>query len=193
MGIVMFGPPAMEEVVGVAGPQCHCGRCCVKYFQTYPSPIGPLIVVCEDGHLTGLMFDGDPLLQKRLPQMDLEQQRIFGPVYEQLDAYFAGKLRRFELPLKLNGTPFQVSVWESLVQIPYSQTWSYSQLAQKVGQPKAMRAVGAANGRNPIVIIVPCHRVIGANGSLTGFGGGLPRKKFLLDLEAGATQGALEL
>ena len=103
----------------------------------------------------------------------------------QLDAYFAGRRKMFELPLGLEGTPFQLRVWSALLEIPFGETRSYGQLAKAIGIQSAMRAVGAANGRNPIAIVVPCHRVIGANGSLTGFGGGLDRKKLLLSLEQG--------
>ncbi|HTS64290.1 MAG TPA: methylated-DNA--[protein]-cysteine S-methyltransferase [Candidatus Acidoferrales bacterium] len=101
----------------------------------------------------------------------------------QLRAYFGGKLREFDIPLNMQGTPFQKKVWEQLVQIPYGETRSYSQVAVAVGAPKAVRAVGAANGSNPVPIIVPCHRVIGSGGDLTGYGGGLPLKKRLLELE----------
>ncbi|MBO0838982.1 MAG: methylated-DNA--[protein]-cysteine S-methyltransferase, partial [Actinobacteria bacterium] len=104
----------------------------------------------------------------------------------QLDAYFAGELTEFSLPLAPAGTQFQRQVWAALQQIPYGQTWSYGQLAEKIGNPAAVRAVGLANGRNPIAVVIPCHRVIGADGSLTGYGGGLDRKRFLLDLEARA-------
>ncbi len=101
----------------------------------------------------------------------------------QLRAYFAGDLRRFELPLDLRGTPFQLRVWEALLDIPYGETRSYLQIAQAIGSPLAVRAVGAANGTNPIPIVVPCHRVIGSSGKLVGYGGGLPLKKRLLELE----------
>ena len=112
-------------------------------------------------------------------------RRPFRDVIIQLDAYFAGRLRRFELPLAPEGTPFQREVWSALTTIPYGETVSYGELARRVGRPAASRAVGAANGRNPIPIIIPCHRVIGADGTLTGFGGGLPIKRRLLQLEAG--------
>jgi methylated-DNA-[protein]-cysteine S-methyltransferase len=104
-------------------------------------------------------------------------------VARELDAYFAGKLRRFTVPLDLRGTPFQRRVWELLCDIPYGETRSYGEVAQAVGNPKARRAVGQAIGRNPVAIVVPCHRVIGSDGGLTGYGGGLPRKRALLDLE----------
>src|SRR3546814_10405807 len=101
----------------------------------------------------------------------------------QLEAYFTGALQAFDLPLKPIGTAFQREVWSTLAEIPYGQTWSYGDVARRIGKPQAVRAVGAANGRNPIPIVVPCHRVIGADGSLTGFGGGLPAKQLLLTLE----------
>jgi len=102
----------------------------------------------------------------------------------QLNAYFAGELREFEIPLLMEGTEFQKRVWKALLAIPYGETISYGELAKKIGEPKAVRAVGAANGQNPIPIIVPCHRVIGSDGSLTGFGGGIENKKRLLELES---------
>ncbi|GAB5521762.1 MAG: methylated-DNA--[protein]-cysteine S-methyltransferase [Rhodothermales bacterium] len=108
----------------------------------------------------------------------------FAPVIEQLDAYFAGTLTNFDLPLAPTGTPFQQRVWAALKDLPYGTTTSYGALAHMLGDPKLTRAVGSANGRNPIGIIIPCHRVIGADGSLTGYAGGLENKRFLLDLEA---------
>jgi methylated-DNA-[protein]-cysteine S-methyltransferase len=111
--------------------------------------------------------------------------KVLAMAAQQLDAYFARRLRTFELPLALAGTPLETHVWSALRDIPFGETRSYGQLAMAIGKPTAMRAVGAANGRNPIAIVVPCHRVIGADGSLTGFGGGIERKKFLLRLEQG--------
>ena len=108
----------------------------------------------------------------------------FGLARQQLEAFFAGELQAFDLPLRLSGTPFQNQVWQGLLTIPYGTTMSYAELAARIGRPGASRAVGAANGRNPIGIIVPCHRVIGANGSLTGYGGGLDRKDWLISHEA---------
>ena len=113
-----------------------------------------------------------------------DQNPVLRDAVRQLGAYFAGELGRFELPLAARGTPFQQRVWKALSQIPYAQTRSYGEIAAALGTPKSVRAVGAANGRNPIPIVVPCHRVIGADGSLTGYGGGLPLKKLLLELEA---------
>ena len=111
----------------------------------------------------------------------------------QLDDYFAGTRRDFDLPLSPRGTEFQRNVWRTLAAIPYGSTWSYRDLAQRIGRPAAMRAVGAANGRNPLPIVLPCHRVIGADGSLTGFGGGLPTKAFLLRLEGSLPEGSRDL
>jgi len=118
------------------------------------------------------------------PRPDWEQDKApFAEVIRQLQAYFGGELKEFDLPLALEGTDFQLRVWKALRTIPYGETISYAQLAQCIGNPKAVRAVGLANGSNPIPIIVPCHRVIGSDGSLTGFGGGLSTKKKLLELE----------
>lgn len=114
-----------------------------------------------------------------------EDAAFFTAILRQLRAYFAGELREFDIPLLLEGTAFQKRVWKNLQNIPYGETISYGELAKRIGDPKAVRAVGAANGQNPIPIIVPCHRVIGSNGSLTGFGGGIENKKKLLELEGG--------
>ena len=145
------------------------------------SPVGPLTLVSDDGSLVGLHFEGwnPPVGALR------ESDPVLAATAWQLDAYFAGRLRTFDLPLAPAGTPFQQRVWSALRGIPFGETRSYAQLAKAIGKPSAMRAVGAANGRNPIAIVVPCHRVIGADGSLTGFGGGIDRKKFLLSLEQG--------
>jgi methylated-DNA-[protein]-cysteine S-methyltransferase len=113
-----------------------------------------------------------------------ESQPLVKEALRQLTAYFEGRLTEFDLPLEMAGTPFQRRVWDALREIPYGETSSYGELAQNIGRPSAVRAVGAANGRNPIAIIVPCHRVIGASGKLVGYGGGLPMKRMLLDLEA---------
>lgn len=140
------------------------------------TPIGPLLLSGEDGCLSGARFDADAGARSPEP--------LFLGAEAQLHAYFAGELERFELPLEPRGTAFQRSVWEAVLDIPYGTTSSYSELARKLGRPSACRAVGAANGRNPLPVIVPCHRVIGAAGSLTGYGGGLERKRMLLALEA---------
>ena len=145
---------------------------------TVDSPVGPLLLTSDGDALTRVLFGGRPEPEWRTdPCPVLERTR------DQLAEYFAGERRDFDLPLEPAGTPFQLTVWAALREIPYARTWSYAQLAMRVGNPNASRAVGLANGRNPISIVGPCHRVIGANGSLTGYGGGLDRKRLLLDLE----------
>ncbi|WP_416666490.1 methylated-DNA--[protein]-cysteine S-methyltransferase [Egbenema bharatensis] len=154
------------------------------YFTVYDSPLQSLRLVSDGRSLIGLymMSENHPFT----PQPDwLEDDAVvpFPAAKQQLSAYFAGTLTEFDLPLQLQGTPFQQRVWAALQTIPYGSTLSYGELAQKIGQPKASRAVGLANGRNPVSIIVPCHRVIGANGKLTGYGGGVERKQWLLNHE----------
>ena len=155
---------------------------------TIASPVGPLTLVASGGRLTGLYMDE----QRHLPDWSRfgpagdAASAPFGAAIEQLGRYFAGELTRFDLPLELAGTPFQQQVWTALLDIPYGQTATYGELAAGLGKPAASRAVGLANGKNPISIVVPCHRVIGSDGSLTGYGGGIDRKRFLLDLEQGA-------
>ncbi|MBY0564428.1 MAG: methylated-DNA--[protein]-cysteine S-methyltransferase [Hyphomonadaceae bacterium] len=146
----------------------------------HDSPIGPLTLHSNGAALTGLEFD-EP--RYPLPSSPPGEDAVLAQARRELDAYFAGKLRAFSVPLAPTGTPFQLKVWMALRAIPYGATRSYGQQAAAIGQPKAVRAVGLANGKNPISIIVPCHRVIGAGGALTGFGGGLARKQALLDLE----------
>jgi methylated-DNA-[protein]-cysteine S-methyltransferase len=149
---------------------------------TVDSPVGPLTLTAVDDRLTGLhMVDQAYAPVPRTERT--EDPNAFAEVTGQLAAYFDGDLTEFDLPLQMAGTDFQRRVWEVLRQIPFGETWSYSQVAGKVGNDRACRAVGLANGRNPIGIIVPCHRVIGANGTLTGYGGGLDRKAWLLDHE----------
>jgi methylated-DNA-[protein]-cysteine S-methyltransferase len=147
----------------------------------YTSPIGPLTLYANERGLSGLHFEGSKVPAESA--RGEENPEPFEAAIEQLDEYFAGAREIFDLPLALSGTPFQLSVWKALCTIPFGETWSYGELAKAIGNPKGMRAVGLANGRNPVAVIVPCHRVIGADGSLTGFGGGLPRKRFLLELE----------
>jgi methylated-DNA-[protein]-cysteine S-methyltransferase len=156
---------------------------------TVDSPIGPLLLIAVDGVLSGLHMEvrRHPPDPQSLGDRD---DKGFGEVRAQLHAYFAGELTEFDLPLHRQGTPFQQRVWAALREIPYGETTSYGELAEHLGNPKASRAVGLANGRNPVSVIVPCHRVIGANGDLTGYGGGIERKRYLLDFEqttAGAT------
>ena len=148
-------------------------------YDTIDSPLGELLLAGDGQALTALHMDGLPA-----PGWRRDPER-FREVAEQLRAYFMGELREFDVPLAPHGTPFQQRVWAALRDIPYGATVSYAELAAAVGRPGAARAVGAANGRNPIAVVIPCHRVIGASGTLTGYGGGLPRKRLLLDLEAG--------
>lgn len=146
------------------------------------SPVGPLTLVDDDGALAGLYLHE----QKHLPPtaaLGPRDDRVQPALREQLPAYFSGQLRDFDVPLTLGGTPFQASVWAALRDVAYGTTCSYADLAAAVGRPTAVRAVGAANGRNPVCLVVPCHRVIGRSGSLTGYAGGVERKSFLLDLE----------
>ena len=150
--------------------------------STIESPIGPLTLIARDGVLTNVsMYEQRHTSPP--PDAAVSDDAWFKDVAAQLDAYFAGELSSFDLEMNLLGTPFQRNVWTQLCEIPYGETISYGELAQRVGNPNASRAVGLANGRNPIAIIVPCHRVIGANGSLTGYGGGLERKTWLLEHE----------
>jgi methylated-DNA-[protein]-cysteine S-methyltransferase len=151
----------------------------------YESPLGPLTLVASDAGLRRLRFPDDA-------GSDDEAQRDPGAlatIVEQLEEYFAGERRTFDIELDLRGTPFQRAVWGQLLTIPYGSTRSYGELARTIGRPDRARAVGAAVGATPVPIIVPCHRMIGADGSLTGYGGGLPRKRALLDLEASVATG----
>ena len=150
------------------------------------SPIGPLTVVATPEGLAGLYMDA----QRHLPGADRFGAPDSGAAADLLDAcraqlaeYFAGDRTTFDLPLAMEGTEFQRRVWAALLDIPYGETESYGQLAERIGRPGASRAVGLANGRNPVSIVVPCHRVVGAAGALTGYGGGIERKRHLLDLE----------
>ena len=147
------------------------------------SPIGPLGLVGNEDGLHELWFVEGRRPKQPNPEWK-KNAKPFAAATQQLREYFAGKREDFDLPLVLQGTPFQLSVWRNLQKIPYGKTLSYLELARKIGNPKAVRAVGLANGSNPIPIIVPCHRVIGSDGSLTGFGGGLPTKQKLLALES---------
>lgn len=150
-------------------------------WTTYESPLGTLTLVGDGTALRGLLFPGaDRLGQSR------HDPRAFDDATAQLDEYFAGHRRVFDLELELSGTPFQLAVWEQLQAIPYGTTVSYSELARRIDRPDRVRAVGGAVGRTPVPIIVPCHRVIGADGSLTGYGGGIPRKRALLEHEGAA-------
>lgn len=154
-------------------------------YDYYSSPIGSLLLA---GDNSGLQFIGFPEGKGHLePASDwIRDAQPFATVKAQLAEYFSGDRTAFDLPLNPQGTAFQLHVLQALQSIPYGETRSYSDIAQQIGKPTAVRAVGAANGRNPLPIVIPCHRVIGADGSLTGFGGGVGVKRFLLDLEQGA-------
>ncbi len=156
-------------------------------YTILPSPIGPLVLAGAGERLACIGFPAGK--GAVTPGADWHRDdTAFGQARSQLDAYFAGRLTRFDLALDPRGTPFQREVWQALTEIPPGETISYGELARRIGRPKASRAVGAANGVNPLPIVVPCHRVIGAAGALTGFAGGLETKRFLLALERG--QGA---
>jgi methylated-DNA-[protein]-cysteine S-methyltransferase len=149
-------------------------------FSYFESPIGRLLLTSDGTALTGLYMEPSRKAQCTDGWIeDVSVAPLFATV-RQLTEYFEGTRREFDLPLRLQGTVFQQRVWRQLTEIPYGQTWSYGQLAQRIDKPSASRAVGLANGRNPISILVPCHRVIGADGSLTGYGGGIERKRWLL-------------
>jgi methylated-DNA-[protein]-cysteine S-methyltransferase len=162
-------------------------------YAIIPTPIGDLVAWGEDHSLRALEF-ADSRTESPLETGWKRDDSAFGQLAEQLRAYFAGELTCFDLTLETGGTPFQRRVWDALQKIPYGTTTTYGALAAEIGQPRAVRAVGAANGRNPISIVVPCHRLVGADGSLTGYGGGLERKRWLLEHErATATAGNSEL
>ena len=149
------------------------------------SPLGPLRLESDGEALTGITFveegDGDSPTQ-------LPRDGILAEAARQLRAYFAGERRDFDLPLRPVGTEFQRTTWRTLATIPYGQTISYAELARRIDRPRAVRAVGAANGRNPLPIVLPCHRVIGSDGALTGYGGGLPLKRQLLEIERAGSE-----
>ncbi len=156
------------------------------YYSYIDSPLGPMYVQGDGHFLTGLYMPQHK--GRRDPDSSWQHSDTsFAIVRKQLAEYFAGERQQFDVPLKLVGTPFQKLVWQHLVRIPFGMTITYAQLAQRVGNPTASRAVGHANGRNPISIIVPCHRVIGANGKLTGYAGGVDKKQWLLAWERDAT------
>jgi methylated-DNA-[protein]-cysteine S-methyltransferase len=190
----MTATPAVTPdpvAAAAADPAAAAGTAALTHV-TIGSPIGPLTLVAAGDGLAGLYMaahrhgpgpaglggPGDPAAEP------------FAAAARQLEAYFAGRLTRFSLPLSPRGTEFQRQVWAALLEIPYGQTVTYGQLAVDLGRPAASRAVGLANGRNPVSIVVPCHRVVGSDGSLTGYGGGLDRKRYLLDLEQGGASTA---
>lgn len=147
------------------------------YYDFIKTPIGWLKISASDSAITAIDFDANPL-------RTVKPNRWTARCKQQLDEYFSGARRRFDLPLDATGTAFQKRVWQALIKIPYGKTCAYADIAGAIGKIKAVRAVGAANRRNPIPIVVPCHRVIGRDGSLTGFGGGLDKKEWLLKHES---------
>lgn len=163
-------------------------------FRKVPAPVGTLLLTAADLGLTGVYFEthrhGPPASEALLPDAEnpgRSAANILAAAAGQLDEYFAGARTAFDLPLAPRGTPFQQRVWQALTGIPFGDTISYAELARRIDVPRAVRAVGGANARNPLSIIVPCHRVVGTDGSLTGFGGGIERKRWLLGHEAAWT------
>jgi methylated-DNA-[protein]-cysteine S-methyltransferase len=154
----------------------------VSCYARLEGPVGPLMLMADDSGLRRIDFVNGRNPVRSHPQWREGVERL-GETIRQLHAYFAGELKAFDLPLAPQGTPFQLAVWKRLCEIPYGETISYGELARRIGNPNASRAVGLANGSNPIPIVIPCHRVIGSNGKLTGYGGGLPIKEKLLGLE----------
>jgi len=152
-------------------------------FCHFESPIGRLLLTSDGSALTGLYMLPSRKTVPTAGWIEGTTVRPLAAAIGQLTEYFAGARRAFELPLRLHGTPFQTRVWRELIEIPFGRTWSYAELARRIGNAGASRAVGLANGSNPVSIIVPCHRVIGSDGSLTGYGGGLERKQWLLEHE----------
>jgi methylated-DNA-[protein]-cysteine S-methyltransferase len=164
-------------------------------YDEIDSPVGPLLVAADEAGLRLIHFQAGPVPRRPDPAWRRDSAP-FRALARQLAEYFGGERRAFDLPLAPEGTPFQLATWRGLTTIPYGTTISYAELARRVGRPAASRAVGAANGQNPLPIVVPCHRVIGKDGSLTGFGGGLPAKRALLELEGApcvAPQGQMRL
>ncbi|NML10171.1 methylated-DNA--[protein]-cysteine S-methyltransferase [Sphingobium sp. AR-3-1] len=152
--------------------------------RIFLSPVGALTLVASDTGLVAILWqDDDPARVRLAARAERSDHPILETVAAQLTDYFAGRLQAFTVPLDFRGTPFQQTIWAALLDIPFGETRSYGDIARAVGRPTASRAVGAANGRNPISIIAPCHRVVGANGALTGFAGGLETKRWLLDFE----------
>lgn len=153
-------------------------------FKTIPSPVGALTLVASDAGLAAILWENDRPGRVKLGDLEeAPEHPVLTEAERQLQGYFAGERERFDVPLDFRGTDFQKRVWAALLTIPFGETRSYGEIARQIGRPGASRAVGAANGRNPISIIAPCHRVIGTNGALTGFAGGLAAKEALLGLE----------
>ncbi|WP_242122730.1 methylated-DNA--[protein]-cysteine S-methyltransferase [Sphingobium sp. Sx8-8] len=156
-------------------------------YRTMASPVGTLTLVASEKGLAAVLWENDDPDRVRLaPRVQAGDHPVLEEAERQLGEYFAGRREMFDLPLDFTGTDFQKRVWAALLTIPFGQTRSYADIARQIGKASACRAVGAANGRNPISIIAPCHRVVGANGALTGFAGGLEAKRYLLGLEGGS-------
>jgi methylated-DNA-[protein]-cysteine S-methyltransferase len=171
--------PRNESIIQIKTPMNY-------YYKTMKSPVGELTLIADDQGLSAVLWENDKPGRVRLePLIQADSHPMLMEAERQLIDYFSGKRSKFTMPLSFKGTEFQKKVWKALVEIPFGETRSYAQIAQEIGHPKAVRAVGAANGKNPISIIAPCHRVIGSSGKLTGFAGGLVTKAFLLDLEKG--------
>ena len=164
----------------------------MRHAKRFETPLGPMLALGDDAAVTGLYFLGQKHFPAGLPEADAAPTPMLDAVAAQLEEYFAGRRRTFALPCRPRGTSFQQSVWEALSSIPYGETASYGEVARRIGRPEAARAVGAAVGRNPLSIIVPCHRVLGTSGRLTGYAGGLDRKQALLALEADSRGGRKE-
>lgn len=157
----------------------------IYHYKKMPSPVGELTLIASANGLAAILWENDDPDRVKLGEMDEDENHpLLLDVARQLTDYFAGTLQSFSIPLDFAGTDFQKRVWAALTTIPFGETRSYAEIAKQVGSPAAVRAVGAANGRNPISIVAPCHRVIGSNGKLTGFAGGLEAKAFLLGLES---------
>jgi methylated-DNA-[protein]-cysteine S-methyltransferase len=159
----------------------------MTYHTFISSPLGDILLTTDDHGLTGINFQ-DGTGAKKPPKGSVNSTAPFEEAKRQIGAYFRGELKSFDLSLSPAGTPFQRSVWKALCEIPYGKTISYGELAKRIGKPTAYRAVGAANGRNPLPIVVPCHRVIGSDGRLTGYNGGIYLKEYLLKLEKSQEQ-----
>jgi methylated-DNA-[protein]-cysteine S-methyltransferase len=161
-------------------------------YKLIDSPVGQLKLIASEAGLAAILWENDDPKRVRIaPTVEDPDHPILLETERQLRAYFAGKLQAFSVPLDLGGTPFQNSVWRALLSIPFGEVRTYRQIAEQIGKPTAFRAVGSANGRNPISIIAPCHRVVGSDGGLTGFAGGLDAKQLLLELEGAAGAGSL--
>ncbi|KJR25419.1 cysteine methyltransferase [Vibrio navarrensis] len=155
----------------------------MNYYTIAPSPLGEMTLQANDEGILGIWFTTQTTLPDDLGQENANHA-VLSLALTQLDEYFTGKRTQFDLPIAAKGTAFQMQVWQALTTIPYGETWSYQELANAIGNPKAVRAVGLANGKNPVSIVVPCHRVIGKNGKLTGYAGGIERKRWLLERES---------